>query len=242
MFSKYEIVYSGYQGLFFRDGVLMDVRQPGRYRLRRRREEIKSVDVRSTTIEMVGREFLTSDSASIRASLFGFVRVADVKKAYNANVIGGYQMSGALSYEDDSLIDLLKAKLRDWTLAHTLTEALAGREDLVTQLKAEADRVAAMQGVEVELLVVTEFAPSGSIKTALANLLKADLEGQLALSKARHEAATLRSLMNTSRLIKDNPGLLELRLLTTGAVPRLTFHVGSSVGSGSEAGVNAERE
>lgn len=235
MMLKTTIVYTGQQGLFFRDGVFVEVREPGRYRHRRRRERITLVDVRPKSIFATGREVLTADSATVRVAMVGEVKVSDAYQAYLANVLDQSYPSEPHELRAYDLTPLLEAKLREWAQAHTLAEALTKRPELDAVLRAEGDRVAALIGATVVSLAVTEFAPTGSIKTALANLLKADLEGQLALAKARHEAATLRSLMNTSRLIKDNPGLLELRLLASGTVPRLTFQVGGVAGSARPA-------
>lgn len=235
MLLKTTTVYTGHQGLLFRDGVFVQVREPGRYWHHRRRELITTVDIRPKSIYASGRDVLTADSATVRVAMMGEVKVSDAHQAYLANALEKPYQAETYELKSYDLIALLEAKLREWTQAHTLTEALTERPELDETLRAEGDRVAALMGATVVSLAVTEFAPVGSIKTALANLLKADLEGQLALAKSRHEAATLRSLMNTSRLIKDNPGLLELRLLASGTVPRLTFQVGAVVGSARPA-------
>lgn len=38
----------------------------------------------------------------------------------------------------------------------------------------------------------------------------------------------MRSLLNTARLTREHPGLLELRVLTSGTRPRVSFVVGST--------------
>jgi regulator of protease activity HflC (stomatin/prohibitin superfamily) len=53
------------------------------------------------------------------------------------------------------------------------------------------------------------------IRRLLSEVEKARLEGQAALERARGEQATLRSLSNAARLMRDNPALAQLRLLQT---------------------------
>ena len=53
----------------------------------------------------------------------------------------------------------------------------------------------------------------GELKRAFAGIVAARREGEAALERARGETAALRSLANAGRLIEDNPGLLQLRIL-----------------------------
>jgi hypothetical protein len=40
----------------------------------------------------------------------------------------------------------------------------------------------------------------------------------------------MRSLINTSRLVRENPGLLELRILTAGQRPRVNINLAPPTG------------
>jgi regulator of protease activity HflC (stomatin/prohibitin superfamily) len=63
-------------------------------------------------------------------------------------------------------------------------------------------------GVDVrDVMVPTE------LKRAFAGIVAARREGEAALERARGETAALRSLANAGRMIEDNPGLLQLRIL-----------------------------
>jgi hypothetical protein len=53
----------------------------------------------------------------------------------------------------------------------------------------------------------------GELKRAFAGIVAARREGEAALERARGETAALRSLANAGRLVDENPGLLQLRLL-----------------------------
>ncbi|MCG9894947.1 MAG: hypothetical protein MH204_05685, partial [Fimbriimonadaceae bacterium] len=77
----------------------------------------------------------------------------------------------------------------------------------------------------IEEVSLLDFSPQGGLRAAMNDLLKSELEGQAALARARNEAATLRSLINTARLTREHPGLLELRILAAGGKPRVSFVV-----------------
>src|SRR4051812_50217013 len=68
--------------------------------------------------------------------------------------------------------------------------------------------VSSCWGVDVrDIMVPTE------LKRAFAGIVAARREGEAALERARGETAALRSLANAGRLVEDNPGLLQLRIL-----------------------------
>ena len=51
------------------------------------------------------------------------------------------------------------------------------------------------------------------LKRAYAGIVAARREGEAALERARGEQAALRALANAGRLLEENPGLLQLRVL-----------------------------
>jgi regulator of protease activity HflC (stomatin/prohibitin superfamily) len=117
--------------------------------------------------------------------------------------------------------------MRDWVLARTLDEVMDQREELGDALLPLLVDHSENSGVKVLGVSVMEFNLVGSMRTAYANLLATEIEGKTALAKARNEAATMRSLLNTARLVREHPGLLELRVLASGQKPRVSFVVNS---------------
>ena len=53
----------------------------------------------------------------------------------------------------------------------------------------------------------------GELKRLLAGVVAARKEGEVSLERVRGETAALRSLANAGRLVEDNPGVLQLRML-----------------------------
>lgn len=75
-----------------------------------------------------------------------------------------------------------------------------------------ADTVGAARIETVEITAVT-LPPE--VRRLMSEVERARLEGLAALERARGEQASLRSLANAARLLKDNPELAQLRLLKT---------------------------
>ncbi|SKX08747.1 Uncharacterised protein [Mycobacteroides abscessus subsp. massiliense] len=81
--------------------------------------------------------------------------------------------------------------------------------DAVSRLAAEAEDF----GVTVTRFVVKDIMLSGEVRKALAGPLLAREAGKAQLERARAEAAVLRSMANTAKLLRENPELLQLRTL-----------------------------
>lgn len=93
-------------------------------------------------------------------------------------------------------------------------------EDLLRDRKLAGDEVAArlteeMQDCEILGATVDTVQLPPETRRLFVEVEKARLEGLAALERARGEHAALRSLGNAARLLKDNPELLNLRLLQT---------------------------
>jgi hypothetical protein len=68
------------------------------------------------------------------------------------------------------------------------------------------------------------------LKKILAEVVRAKQEGLAALERARGESAALRNLANAARLLENNPGLQNLRLLQSMTGAGNTFVMGVPTG------------
>ena len=132
--------------------------------------------------------------------------------------------------------------LRDWVAARSLEEAMAAREQVSASLTEALHPVAKEIGLAIEEAQVVDFSISGNLRAAYSDLLKAELEGKSALQRARNEATTMRNLLNTARLVREHPGLLELRALASAQKPRVSFVVGPPAGAGEPTNPEPEGE
>ncbi|WP_081343142.1 MULTISPECIES: slipin family protein [Mycobacteroides] len=192
------------RGVLYRDGVFKAVLTPGVHYTRPRTDTLVTVDMRAQSIQVVGQDVLTVDGFTVKVSAAVEYKVCmpDVfATAENGSVHWGIYLRAQL-------------QLRDAVAALTLDELLAQRgqflgADAVARLAAEAEEF----GVTVTRFVVKDIMLSGEVRKALAGPLLAREAGKAQLERARAEAAVLRSMANTAKLLRENPELLQLRTL-----------------------------
>ena len=87
--------------------------------------------------------------------------------------------------------------------------------DIVADEVSDKTVTAAMQplGVEVAKVYLRDIMLGKELRSSYAAVLAARKDGEAALERARGETAALRSLANAAHMIKDNPDLVQLRLL-----------------------------
>jgi regulator of protease activity HflC (stomatin/prohibitin superfamily) len=149
-----------------------------------------------------GQEILTADGVALKVSLTAHYVIADPVAAVN----GDQDFLRALYVA-------LQSGLRDAIAGRTADEILAARGDIGPTTGAAVASDLARIGVELLGVDVRDIMVPGELKRAFAGIVSARREGEAALERARGETAALRSLANAGRLVDDNPGLLQLRLL-----------------------------
>ncbi|MBB5912026.1 regulator of protease activity HflC (stomatin/prohibitin superfamily) [Nocardia transvalensis] len=192
--------------LLYRDGTLEKVLEPGRHRYDQRRCALVTVDMRPRQTQVTGQELLTRDGLSLRASF----TVAWV-------VTDPVEFTVGAQYPESVLYAAVQEAARDKVAAHTLDELVADRA-----LLAGAEEVAAAAtgiGIRVSSLRARDLMLPGELRKAALETVLAKERGRADLERARAEAAALRSLANTARLLDENPALLRLRTLQVAATP-----------------------
>ena len=160
------------------------------------------LDARPRLVTVPAQEILTRDNVSVKLSLTTTFQVKDARAAVLA----------AESYEQ-ALYAKLQDALRSFVGALTVEELVTRRAE-TGQAVHDAVRVpAAALGVEVQSVAVKDIMFPGSLRDAFAQVTKARQDGLAALERARGEAAAVRSLANTARVVESNPYLFQLRLL-----------------------------
>lgn len=143
-------------------------------------------------------EALTADSLPVRLSATVVFKVTDAEVYLAAPVYPALQLAVSQAL---------------MTLAGELTlEALLKRD-----VGHDARLLAVLSGppgsVTVEEVVLGAVVMPPELRRLLTEAERARMEGLAALERARGEHAALRSLANAARLLKDNPDLMNLRLL-----------------------------
>ena len=190
------------RGLRYRQGRFVGLVDPGTHVAFRPFTEIQVLDSRPTSITVPGQEILTSDGVALRVSLTARYVVADPVAA----------VTNDQSYVS-ALYTALHAGLREALAGRTADEVLASRADIGPAVGGAVASELARLGLELLGVDVRDVMVPSELKRAFAGIVAARREGEAALERARGETAALRSLANAGRMIEDNPGLLQLRIL-----------------------------
>jgi regulator of protease activity HflC (stomatin/prohibitin superfamily) len=190
------------RGLRYRQGRLVGLLDPGTHLAIRPLTEIQVLDGRPTSITVPGQEILTADGVALKVSLTARYVVADAIAA----------VTNDQNYVS-ALYTALHAGLREALAGRTADEILAGRAELGPAVGGAVASELARIGVELLGVDVRDVMVPAELKRAFAGIVAARREGEAALERARGETAALRSLANAGRMIEDNPGLLQLRIL-----------------------------
>ncbi|MFA5899362.1 MAG: slipin family protein [Hyphomicrobium sp.] len=222
----FAIVEAYEAGLLFIDGELKERLPPGRHAFWQigRSVKISKVDLRPQPLEVTAQEILTKDRIGIRVTLTAFTKVVDPEKA-------------ALAAADvpGTLYRLVQFAIREAVATRTLDEILAARDTIDREVRGFVDERARALGVEVGEIGVKDVILPGDVRDLLNKVVEAERLAKANLIRRQEETAATRSLLNTSKLLEDNPLLLRLKELEAleklvEKVGRIDLHTGSGAG------------
>jgi regulator of protease activity HflC (stomatin/prohibitin superfamily) len=213
-------------GLLFVDGELKERLKPGRHAFWQvgRTVRVAKVDLRPQPLEVTAQEILTKDRVGIRVTLTAFIRVVDPEKAAlaSADVPG-------------TLYRLVQFAIREAVATRTLDEILAARDSIDRQVREFVTARAADLGAEVGEIGVKDVILPGDVRELLNKVVEAERVAKANLIRRQEETAATRSLLNTAKLMEDNPLLLRLKELEAlerlvEKVGRIDLHTGAGAG------------
>ena len=218
------------RGLRYRSGRFSGLVDPGSHIIIRPFTEVRILDGRPAFLVVEGQEVLTSDGVAVKVSLAARYVVGDPVAA----VTNEQDFRRAMHLE-------LQLGLRDAVAAGTVEEVFAARSKIGPAVLERTASSLARMGVELLSVEVRDLMVPGELKRLFAGVVAARKEGEASLERVRAETASLRGLANAGRMIEDNPGLLQLRMLqqvggSTGNTVLLSMPDGQ--GSGSTTGAN----
>ncbi len=213
-------------GLLFVDGEMKERLKPGRHAFWQvgRIVRVTKVDLRPTPLEVTAQEILTKDRIGIRVTLTAFTKIIDPEKAALA--------SGDVNA---TLYRLVQFAIREAVATRTLDDILGARDTIDAQVRAYVSERAAALGAEVGEIGVKDVILPGDIRELLNKVVEAERVAKANLIRRQEETAATRSLLNTSKLMENNPLLLRLKELEAleklvEKVGRIDLHAGNGAG------------
>ena len=213
-------------GLVYVDGELVERIAPGRHAFWTvdRKVEVKRLDLRPQAVEITAQEMLTKDRIALRVTLTALRRIIDPERAV-----------AAVTDIDAWLYRLVQFAIREAVAARTLDEVLSAKAVLDAELRAHVRERVAATGIEVMELGVKDVILPGEIRDLVNKVVEAERTAKANLIRRQEETAATRSLLNTARLMEENPLLLRLKELESlerlvEKVGRIDLHAGDGQG------------
>jgi len=213
-------------GLLYVEGRLVERLAPGRHAfwIVGRKVEVKRLDLRPQAVEITAQEMLTKDRIALRVTLTAFRRIDDPERVV-----------ATVPDVDAWLYRLVQFAIREAVAGRTLDEVLSAKADLDAELRDYVRERIADSGVEVTELGVKDVILPGEIRELVNKVVEAERVAKANLIRRQEETAATRSLLNTAKLMEENPLLLRLKELESlerlvEKVGRIDLHAGDGQG------------
>jgi regulator of protease activity HflC (stomatin/prohibitin superfamily) len=169
-----------------------------------RQVAVELVDLRLQTVEVSGQDILTRDKVGLRLNLSATWRYTDVRAAF-----------AALAKPAEHLYRELQLGLRAAVGTRSLDELLENKTVIDDVVLAHVRAKLSAQGLELQSVGVKDIVLPGEMKTILAQVVEAGKSAEANVIRRREETAATRSLLNTAKVMEDNPVALRLKELET---------------------------
>ena len=188
------------------DGKVHGLLNPGLHAYWRVNRDLRAdiVDLRMQVLEVAGQEILTRDKVALRVNLTAGYRISDVLVAYARQ-----------AKPVDYLYKELQFGLRAAVGTRTLDELLEDKGAIDAVVDAHIRRRVEGFGLEVDSVGVKDIILPGDMKAILTKLVEVEKAAQANVIRRREETAATRSLLNTAKVMEDNPVALRLKELET---------------------------
>jgi regulator of protease activity HflC (stomatin/prohibitin superfamily) len=213
-------------GLLYVEGRLRERLAPGRHAfwIAGRKIEVKRLDLRPQAVEITAQEMLTKDRIALRVTLTAFRRIVDPERVV-----------ATVPDVDAWLYRLVQFAIREAVAGRTLDEVLSAKAALDAELRDYVRARVVESGVEVTELGVKDVILPGEIRELVNKVVEAERVAKANLIRRQEETAATRSLLNTAKLMEENPLLLRLKELESlerlmEKVGRIDLHAGDGQG------------
>jgi regulator of protease activity HflC (stomatin/prohibitin superfamily) len=213
-------------GLLYVEGRFVERLAPGRHAfwLVAHKIEVKRLDLRPQAVEITAQEMLTRDRIALRVTLTAFRRIVDPERVV-----------AAVPDVDAWLYRLVQFAIREAVAGRSLDEVLSAKAALDAELRDYVRARIADSGVEVTELGVKDVILPGEIRELVNKVVEAERVAKANLIRRQEETAATRSLLNTAKLMEENPLLLRLKELESlerlvEKVGRIDLHAGDGQG------------
>lgn len=190
------------RAIVFFNGKVHAVLEPGRYYYWRGLTSVtmQEFDMRQQQLDMTGQEIMTHDKVTLRLNFVCQYRIVDPLKVY-LNI----------KEHEKQLYIQLQLILREYVGQLKLDELLEKKEEVGQFILERLKKSAGDWGIEFSGAGIKDVILPGEIKDILNKVIEAEKRAQANVITRREETASTRSLLNTVKLMEDNPLLVKLK-------------------------------
>jgi regulator of protease activity HflC (stomatin/prohibitin superfamily) len=216
-------VEDGQVGLLHVDGAFIRTLQPGVHVFWHvvKTATVKIIDTREHALDVTGQEILTRDKVSIRVNLAAKYRVVDPVKAHTT-----------VKDFTDALYRALQHAYRQSLATKSLDEILTRKGEVDVEaargVRADMEKI----GLDVGDIAIKDVILPGDMRDILNKVVAAEKEAEAQVIRRREETNATRSLLNTAKVMAENPVMMRLKELEAlekiaDKVQTLTVHNGT---------------
>jgi len=213
---KKEVVADFVEPYLYVDEVFEEVLHTGKHYFysELRKLEVKYVDMRLKELEISGQELLSADKVTLRCNLTMHYRVTDGKRYLNA-----------VDDPNEYLYKQLQFAAREHLGSMNIDAILESQHTVSQSVLDKLRAVCLGVGVEVDGVYIKDIILPGEMREIFNQVIEASKRAEANNIKRREETAATRSLLNTAKLMNDNPALARLKELE--ALEKITQTVGT---------------
>lgn len=218
------LVNEGQVGLLFVDGTHQRALEPGLHAYWNvgKTVQVRVVDLKRQSLDVTGQELLTRDKVTIRVNISAEYRVVDPVKAVSEVKDFADALYRALQFA-------FRQTLGTLTLDQILERKVTVNAEAAEKVRADMASI----GVEVSAIELKDVILPGEMREILNQVVAAEKQAEANVIRRREETNATRSLLNTAKVMAENPVMLRLKELEAleaiaGKVERLTIHNGTA--------------
>src|SRR5690348_4927344 len=200
--SAVKVIKQYEQGVLFRLGRVVGVRQPGLRAIIPFVDVLRRVSLRIVTMPIQSQGIITRDNVSVDVSAVAYFRVVDAVKS----VVAIENVHAAIN-------QIAQTTLRKVVGQHSLDETLSETDRINVDIRQILDTTTVDWGVEVTLVELKDIQLPDAMKRAMARQAEAEREKRSKIINAEGEALAASALGEASDTMMAHPLALQLRNL-----------------------------
>ncbi|TVR25626.1 MAG: slipin family protein [Ilumatobacter sp.] len=199
-----KIVNEYERGVIFRLGRVIGAKGPGLFFIIPLIDKMVKVNLQTITADIPPQDVITKDNVTLRVNAVTYFNVVDPVRAVVA--IQNYLVATS---------QIAQTTLRSILGQVELDDLLIKRDDINTELQQIIDGVTDPWGVKVTLVEVKDVELPETMRRAMGRQAEAERDRRAKVIHAQGELEAASALGEAARTLDQNPGAMQLRLLST---------------------------